>query len=80
MIQLETYKRESDSVASFIDEKLQPAIVGLSLKAVYSDYRSYCLECGMQPLGRNNFSKRLQTQGFVVEKQSYGFGITGVYS
>jgi putative DNA primase/helicase len=75
---LETYKRESDSVASFIDEHSQ--IVGLSLKAVYSDYRSYCIECGMQPLGRNNFSKRLQTQGFIVEKQSYGFGITGVYS
>ena len=75
---LETYKRESDSVASFIDEHSQ--IVGLSLKALYADYRSYCLECGMQPLGRNNFSKRLQTQGFVVEKQSYGFGITGVYS
>lgn len=75
---LETYKRESDSVASFIDEQSQ--IVGLSLKTLYADYRSYCIECGMQPLGRNNFSKRLQTQDFIVEKQSYGFGITGVRS
>jgi putative DNA primase/helicase len=74
---LETYKRESDSVISFVDEQSQ--IVGLSLKTVYADYRSYCIECGMQPLGRNNFSKRLQTQGFIVEKQSYGFGITGIY-
>jgi putative DNA primase/helicase len=77
---LETYKRESDSVASFIDEKSQSEIIGLSLKTIYADYRSYCLECGMQPLGRNNFSKRLQTQGFIVEKQSYGIGITGFYA
>ncbi|HLM59877.1 MAG TPA: phage/plasmid primase, P4 family [Pyrinomonadaceae bacterium] len=77
---LETYKRESDSVASFTDEKSQSEITGLSLKTVYADYRSYCLECGMQPLGRNNFSKRLQTQGFIVEKQSYGFGVTGFYA
>jgi putative DNA primase/helicase len=73
---LDIYKRESDSVASFVDE--HSLIVGLSLKTVYSDYRSYCIECGMQPLGRSNFSKRLQAQGFIVEKQNYGFGVTGV--
>ncbi len=72
---LETYKRESDSVASFIDENAN--LVGLSLKAAYADYRTFCIDCGIRPLGRNNFSKRLQTLGFIVEKQSYGFGITG---
>ena len=70
---LETYKRESDSVAGFVDE--QNNLVGLSLKSAYGDYRSFCLDCGIKPLGRNNFSKRLQTLGFIVEKQSYGFGI-----
>ena len=73
---LENYKRESDSVASYIDE--QPQVVGLSLKSAYAEYRTFCLECGTKPLGRNNFSKRLQTLGLIVEKQSYGFGITGV--
>ena len=71
---LETYKRESDSVASFIDENAN--LVGLSLKSAYADYRTFCIDCGIRPLGRNNFSKRLQTLGFIVEKQSYGFGIT----
>jgi putative DNA primase/helicase len=72
---LESYKRESDSVACFVDEHSE--IVGLSLKAAYADYRSYCLDCGYKALGRNNFSKRLQIQGFTVEKQSSGFCVTG---
>jgi putative DNA primase/helicase len=72
---LENYKRESDSVACFVDEHSQ--IVGLSLKATYADYRSYCLDCGYKPLGRNNFSKRLQMHGFIVERQSVGFCVTG---
>ncbi len=72
---LEAYKRDSDSVACFVDEHSE--IIGCSLKAAYADYRSYCLDCGYKALGRNNFSKRLQIQGFIVEKQSYGFGVTG---
>jgi putative DNA primase/helicase len=71
---LEGYKRESDSVACFVDEHSQ--IVGFSLKSIYADYRSYCLDCGYKPLGRNNFSKRLQKQGFIVERQSSGFCVT----
>ncbi len=72
---LETYKRESDSVASFVNES--ESLIGSSLKCTYAEYRSFCLDCGIRPLGRNNFSKRLQTLGYIVEKQSYGFGITG---
>jgi putative DNA primase/helicase len=56
---LESYKRESDSVACFVDEHSE--IVGSSLKIACADYRSFCLDCGIKPLGRNNFSKRLQT-------------------
>ncbi len=72
---LDGYKRESNSVACFIDE--EPDIVGSSLKAAYQEYRTYCLDSGSKPLGRNNFSKRLQTLGYIVEKREYGFGITG---
>jgi putative DNA primase/helicase len=71
---LEGYKRESDSVACFVDEHSR--IVGMSLKTTYADYRLYCSDCGYKPLGRNNFSKRLQTHGFVVERQSSGFCVT----
>ncbi len=71
---LENYKRESDSVACFVDE--HSAIVGLSLKTTYADYRSYCLDCGFKPLGRNNFAKRLQTHGFLLETMRNGVIIT----
>ncbi len=71
---IETYKRESDSVACFVDE--HPAIVGLSLKSAYADYRSYYLDCGFKPLGRNNFAKRLQTHGFLLETMRNGVVIT----
>jgi putative DNA primase/helicase len=71
---LEAYKRESDSVACFVDE--QPDIVRLSLKIAYADYRSYCLDCGFKPLGRNNFAKRLQIQGFLLETMRNGVIIT----
>jgi putative DNA primase/helicase len=69
-----TYKRESDSVACFADE--QPEIVGTSLKTTYAEYRSYCLDCGFKPLGRNNFAKRLQAHGFLLETMRDGVRIT----
>lgn len=71
---LETYKRESDSAACFVEESSN--LIGLSLKAAYIDYRQYCFDCGYMPLGRNNFSKRLQTQGFLLEPTRDGVMIT----
>ena len=71
---LENYKRESDSVVCFIGEFSE--IVGLSLKAAYGDYRSYSIDCGFKPLGRNNFARRLQTHGFLLETMRNGVIIT----
>lgn len=71
---LESYKRESDSVLCYIDEESN--IIGLSLKVAYADYRSYCLECGLKPLGRNNFSKRLSIHGYLLETIRHGLIIT----
>ena len=71
---LETYKRESDSVASFVDE--QNDLVGFSLKSAYADYRAFSIDCGFKPLGRNNFAKRLQIQGFLLETMRNGVIIT----
>lgn len=71
---LENYKRDSDSIACFIDEN--PKIVGSSLKLIYTKYRSYCTAGGFTPLGRGNFSKRLKTHGFILEKQRHGYTVT----
>lgn len=71
---VEEYKRESDSVASFVGET--ESLVGLTLKTAYADYRTFSTECGFKPLGRNNFSKRLQAHGFLLEPLRNGLVIT----
>lgn len=74
--QLADYKKESDSVALFIDESAEIAFVGLSVKNAYSDYRTFCIDCGYKPLGKNNFSKRMELHGFLIEKKEVGQVIT----
>ncbi len=71
---LETYKRESDSVASFIDEhsyKPSPASYVL-LKNLYVDYRAFCQEDGASALKKTNFKHRLEANGFTVERVTAG--------
>ena len=70
--QLADYRKESDSVALFIDESEEIKFVGLSVKTAYSDYRTFCIDCGYKPVGRINFGKRMETHGFVIEKKEYG--------
>lgn len=68
---VEQYKRESDSVVSFIDEKsYKPSLHSgryILLKDLYLEYRSYCLEEGSKPLKKHNFRKRFESSGFTVE-------------
>lgn len=52
---LETYRRESDSVAMFLDEEgYEPTESYSIVKSIFQTYRSYCLENGYKPLGRIN--------------------------
>ncbi|KAF0202242.1 MAG: hypothetical protein FD170_1968 [Bacteroidetes bacterium] len=65
----EAYKLESDSVALFINEMCyKPSTKRpVLLKELYREYRAYCLEDGNQPVKKQNFKKRLQGQGIVIE-------------
>lgn len=71
---VEDYKRESDSVMCFVEE--HEFIVGRLLKDVYANYRSFSIDCGFKPLGRNNFAKRLQSHHFLLENRRGGVTIT----
>jgi putative DNA primase/helicase len=60
---LDQYRKESDSVAMFIDEndyipseekEYEP------LKDLYDRYRGYCSDDGYRPVSKQNFRKRLQ--------------------
>jgi putative DNA primase/helicase len=61
-----TYKKESDSVAMFIEDKnYRPSSNShVLLKELYADYRGFCLEDGTSALKRMNFKKRLEAIGF----------------
>jgi putative DNA primase/helicase len=60
-------------VACYIDESdREPE--GL-LKDIYADYRAYCADSGMKPLGKQNFRKRLESHGYEVEKINAGMRV-----
>ena len=71
---LETYKRESDSVACFIAENsYKPSSENYTLlKNLYADYRAFCVEDGASPLKKSNFKRRLETNGFAIERVTAG--------
>jgi putative DNA primase/helicase len=71
---VETYKLESDSVAMFIDEKgYKPSSTEYELlKNLYADYRMFCLEDGTPALKKMNFKKRLEANGFTIERVTAG--------
>lgn len=67
---LDAYKRESDSVACFCDEKGY-APDGSSfevLSILYPTYRAFCVEDGYKPLNKSNFKKRLAALGYLIER------------
>jgi putative DNA primase/helicase len=63
---IETYRKESDSVAMFIDDKgYKPSSTNyIFLKTLYANYRTFCLEDGSSVLKRINFKRRLEALGF----------------
>ncbi len=62
------FMKETDSVAMFeeqyIKENLHGTFYSQTVANSYLDYKSYCLDTGFKPLGRNNFSKRMEAIGF----------------
>ena len=62
---LAAYRKESDSVAMFIeDEKWESdPTARTTLRNLYTDYKGYCAENGYKALGRNKFGKRLEANG-----------------
>jgi len=71
---LSNFRRESDSVAMFLADEgyASHATARIALKTFYSEYRTYCIENGYRPLGRNNMAKRLQQSGIYVRRENLG--------
>ncbi|GAA4448785.1 phage/plasmid primase, P4 family [Nibrella saemangeumensis] len=75
--QLESYKRESDSVHLFLNEnEYTPDPCDLRpLKDLYHEYRGFCVDEGYKPVSSKNFKKRLENIGITIEKKSIGLSV-----
>lgn len=70
---LEQYRKESDSVAMFLtEENYRASETFTQVQSMYQCYKSYCLENGYKPLGRNNFTKRLEANNIMTQRRDVG--------
>lgn len=69
--------KESDSVAMFEAHSMETKPGSMYFETVndaYNEYKAFCLEAGHKhPLGRNGFSKRMETLGFEKHKTKNGW-------
>ena len=75
--QVEDFRRESDSVAMFLDEgryKPDPQSCML-LKDLFYDYRSFCYENGYTPCSLKTVSKRLKNAGYKTERRAPAYTV-----
>jgi len=72
--QVENYRRESDSVAMFLDEEgYAPATEEhVALKDMYWEYQDYCRDNGHRPYSNRNMSDRLRKYGYDIKKIAQG--------
>lgn len=74
--QVEEFRRESDSVALFLDEEeyrpTDEQFTFVLLKEMYGTYRQFCNENGYTPCSLRTLSKRIKSAGFNMRKTMYG--------
>ncbi|OON68152.1 DNA primase [Hymenobacter sp. CRA2] len=72
--QIEEYRRQADSVRSFLDDNSYEASSSafIARKDLYAEYRAYCLEEGNQPVNSRKFVKRLESYGIQGMRKHIG--------
>lgn len=71
---LSNFKRQSDSVSLFVDEYRYKSsnLNKEALTDLYTKYKTFCLDDGYKPLGKNKFSVRLENKGLERTRLSGG--------
>lgn len=74
-LQVEAYKRQSDTARVFLDEQnYQPHTdYSTSLKELYREYRAFCQEDNYRPVNSRNFKKRLENYGLYTIRKTEGW-------
>jgi putative DNA primase/helicase len=73
--QLESYRKQSDSVAMFLeDESYQKSTtVYISLKEIHAHFKTYCSDSGYRQCSVRTLAERLRNLGFESIRKSAGF-------
>ena len=73
------YRRESDTVARFLDERtVSAAQARVSVAELFGDYEQWAREDGSDPLRKRQFSEQVEVQGFEKYRASSGFHFRGL--
>lgn len=72
--QVELYKKESDSVAMFLEEYsyLASKEKYCTLKSMYNEYKSFSIDYGYRAVSAQTFSKRLTAKGYTITRKNTG--------
>lgn len=79
------YKQQTDSVFQFLEESgyYKSSTSNTLLKYIFPQYRTYCHNNGLSPLGKPNFSRRLILLGYFLTRRSNGMVVnldqTGIH-
>lgn len=69
------YRVEQDILAAFLDEKcIITPDAEVTAGALYTEYKQWAEDTGIQPLSRINFSRQLEERGFTTSKRESGTG------
>ena len=73
----ENYKKESDSVMMFLEEKdYEPSLTEtMPFNEIFQDYVNYCKESLFRPCGTTQFSKRLENSGYQKKRTNEGMRV-----
>jgi putative DNA primase/helicase len=72
--QLEEYKKQTDSVLTFLDDECyeKSSDKHILFQELYKIYLAYCCESNYRACSKGTFSKRLQNAGFETERKNFG--------
>lgn len=69
---VERYKNESNSIIMFLEDRGYKKSLEeyQRLSSLYIEYKNFCIEDGMMPFKKSNFSKQLRNLNIVIDRQS----------
>jgi putative DNA primase/helicase len=77
---LETYMTESDSVMMFLNEEgyERSTLHEVAAKAMYDDYKAFCIDCNYRPVANQKFYARIRKKGIETTRKKHGTVIHAV--